>query len=129
VADANITLIRLTYDSYARRDLAAMLKLLSPEVEMRGTEDLPWGGTYVGHDGAREYFRRLNELTDANPVPEELFGAGEDVVALGRLHGTIRASGHPFDVRMVHIWTVRHGQIVRFAAYIDAPAMLAALAR
>lgn len=128
MTDANITLIRLTYDSYARRDLPVILNLLSPEIEIHQTTAIPWGGTYRGYDGAREFFRKLNEFTDASPTPDEFFAAGDEVIVIGRLRGRTRASGRSFDVRVVHIWTVRERRVVRFAAYIDTPAMLAALA-
>jgi len=128
MSDANITIIRLTYDSYARRDLAVILSLLSPEIEIHQTDAIPWGGTYRGHDGAREFFRMLNESIDASPSPDEFFAAGDEVIVIGRLRGRTRTSGRPFDARIVHVWTVQDGRVARFAAYIDTPAMLAALA-
>jgi ketosteroid isomerase-like protein len=32
-----------------------------------------------------------------------------------------------FDVPIVHIWTMREGQVIRFELYIDNATMLAAL--
>ena len=127
MSDANITLVRLTYDSYARRDLALIWKHLSPEIEIYQTPEVPWGGTYRGHDGALEFFRKLNEFTDASPTPEEYFAAGEEVVVIGHARGTVQTTGRPFDVRIVHLWTVREGLIARFAAYIDTSEVLMAL--
>ena len=127
MSDANITLVRLTYDSYARRDLALIWKHLSPEIEIYQTPEVPWGGTYRGHDGALEFFRKLNEFTDASPTPEEYFAAGEEVVVIGHARGTVQTTGRPFNVRIVHLWTVREGLIARFAAYIDTSEVLMAL--
>ncbi|HJQ30665.1 MAG TPA: nuclear transport factor 2 family protein [Pyrinomonadaceae bacterium] len=123
----NVELIRRGYEAYARRDFAAVFALLHPEVEIYQTDSLPWGGTYRGHEQAREFFRRLSEQTEGGPEPAEFLAAGDDVVATGRLRGRVRANGRPFDLAIAHLWTVREGKIVRFAAYIDTPAMLAAL--
>ena len=85
MSDANITLVRLTYDSYARRDLAMIWKHLSPQIEIYQASEVPWGGTYRGHDGALEFFRKLNAFTDASPMPEEYF-AGRPEMWLRTLH-------------------------------------------
>ena len=45
----------------------------------------------------------------------------------GRTAGTVNATGAAFDVDELHLLTVRDGRVVRFEAYIDTPAMLAAL--
>lgn len=127
MSDANITLVRLTYDSYARRDLAMIWKHLSPEIEIYQAAEVPWGGMYRGHDGALELFRKLNAFTDASPMPEEYFAAGEEVVVIGRARGTVHTTGRPFDLRIVHLWTVREGLIARFAAYIDTAGVSIAL--
>jgi hypothetical protein len=50
-------------------------------------------------------------------------------VQVGRTRGTVRANGAAFDVPEVHVWTVAGGRVRRFEAYLDTPAMLAALAR
>ena len=123
----NVELIRRGYEAYARRDFAAVFDLLHPEVEIYQTAALPWGGTYRGREQAREFFRRLGEHTEGGPEAEEFIDAGEDVLALGRLRGRVRANGRPFDLAIAHLWTVREGRVVRFAAYIDTPAMLSAL--
>lgn len=123
----NVELVRSGYRAYARRDFPGVFALLHRDVEIYQTELLPWGGTYRGHEQAREFFRRLNEHTEGQPEPAEFISAGADVVASGRLRGRARATGRAFDLSIVHLWTVREGLIVRFAAYIDTPAMLAAL--
>ena len=46
---------------------------------------------------------------------------------LGRTRGRPRRGRVAFDVAVAHVWTVRDGQISRFEAYIDTPAMREAL--
>jgi ketosteroid isomerase-like protein len=124
----NVDLVKSGYEAYARRDFAAVFSLFDPELEVVQTPLLPWGGTYRGTDGAREFFSRLAAEVDATPQPESYISAGDDVVAVGRLKGRAKRSGKPIDLAITHVWTVRDGRIVRFAAYIDTPAILEALA-
>lgn len=126
-ADQNAEIVRRAYEAYARRDTAAVIALLAPDAEIVQTDELPWGGSYRGHDGAREFFRREAELTDATPAADRIIPAGETVVAVGRLRGQARETGRAIDLAIAHVWTVRDGLVARFAAYLDTPAMLHAL--
>jgi ketosteroid isomerase-like protein len=126
-SDARLDVIRRAYAAHAAGDLATVFALLHPEVEIVQTPELPWGGCHRGHDGARRFFAALAGWVDAQPRPERWFVAGEDVVACGRLVGRARRDGRPIDLEIVHVWTVRDGQAVRFAAWIDTPAMRRAL--
>jgi ketosteroid isomerase-like protein len=120
-------LVREGYERYARGDFSGVFALLSPAIEITQTTELPWGGVHRGHDGARQFFAAINQHVEVVPEPVRIFSAGAEVVVIGRLRGTVRATGRPIDLDIVHLWTVRDQQIVRFAAYIDTPAMRAAL--
>lgn len=120
-------LIRGVYEAYARRDVAAALAHFSTEVEFVQTDLLPWGGSYQGIEGAKASLGKLLAHVDSLVEVEEVISAGDHVVVIARTRGTARASGKAFDIRAVHVWTVRDGSIRRFEAYIDTPAMLSAL--
>lgn len=120
-------LIRDVYDAYARRDLAAALSRFSPEIDFVQTDLLPWGGSYHGIEGAQASLGKLLAHVDSRVEVEEVITAGDQVVVIARTRGAARASGAAFDLRAVHVWTVVDGSIRRFEAYIDTPAMLAAL--
>jgi len=123
----NVEVVRRGYEAYARQDVAAVMALMDPDIEVVQTELLPWGGVHRGLEGARTFFRLLAEHTDAMPEPVTYIPAGNDVAVVGKLRGTARASGKRIDLDIVHVWTVRDGRLLRFAAYIDTPAMLEAL--
>jgi ketosteroid isomerase-like protein len=103
--------------------------LMAKEVEVVQSAELPWGGVYRGRDGVREFLDKLNEHLDSRLEIEGLIDAGEQVVGVGKTVGKACATGLEFDVPVVHVWTVREGQISRFEAYTDNATLLAALAR
>ncbi len=47
--------------------------------------------------------------------------------SLGRTRGKARGSGRAFEVRSVHVWTVRDSKAARFEAYADTQKMLEVL--
>jgi uncharacterized protein len=123
-----VALIRDGYEAYRHKDLPAILALFDPEIELYQSELVPWGGTYRGHAGAQAFFGKLLAHIDSDVDPDQLLHAGDHIVVIGRSRGRVRATGVPFDVPAVHVWTLRDRRAVRFEAYLDTPAMLAALA-
>ena len=123
----NLSLVREAYVAHTRGDHAAIFAFLHPEVEITQTSLLPWGGTHRGHEGARTFFQKLAEHTEAMPEPTEYIPAGDDVAVYGRLKGRARKSGRAIDLAIIHVWTLKDGKAVKFTAYIDTPAMLTAL--
>jgi uncharacterized protein len=120
-------LVRGIYDAYARRDVAAAFANFSPDITFVQTDLLPWGGEYHGVGGAQDSFQKLVAHIDSRVEVEEIVSAGDRVVVIGRTRGTVRDGGTPFDIRAVHVWQIVDGKILRFEAYIDTPAILAAL--
>ncbi len=132
MSQENLSALRTLYEAYRRKDLPAifiptLFEVFDPEIEIYQSELLPWGGRYRGHDEAGEFFGRLTRSIDSRLDTEEFVQAGDQLVVLGYSRGHVRASGRPFEVRAVHIWTMRDGKAVRFEAYIDTPKMLRAL--
>lgn len=125
--DAPLPLVRRLYAAYAAGDTATVFDLLHPEVEIVQTDALPWGGLHHGIAGAQAFFQSIWACTAAVPTPDTYIPAGDDVVVTGRLRGHARATGAAIDLAFAHVCTVRGGRLVRFAAYIDTPAMLTAL--
>jgi ketosteroid isomerase-like protein len=127
VSASNIEIVKEAYARHQRGDIAGVFVLLSPHIEIRQTTELPWGGVFRGHDGARRFFGLLMQHTAAMPQPTKIFEASEEVVVIGRLKGVAKATSSPIDLDIVHVWTVRDGLAVRFCTYIDTPQMKNAL--
>lgn len=115
------------YLAFAQRDLPKVLALCSPDVEVVQSPELPWGGTYRGHAGAKEFFGKLTRAINSTVTMERLINAGDHIVAVGWTRGTVNATGATYNVPVAHVWTVREGHATRVEFYIDHPSMLAAL--
>ncbi|MFC9693586.1 nuclear transport factor 2 family protein [Kribbella sp. NPDC056951] len=125
---SNVQLVTNLYEAYGRGDLDAIRSYLAPDVVMTQSEQLPWGGRYLGPDGFFEFLGKLNGYLDARLEVDDVFDAGDTIVEIGYTVGTVRASGARFRARESHLITLREQRIVRFQVLVDVPAMLAALA-
>jgi ketosteroid isomerase-like protein len=119
--------VRGVYEAFGRRDTGSVFGLLSREVEIVQSDELPWGGFYRGHEGARQFFGKLGAAIDSALDVERLICAGDHVAAVGWTHGTVKANGVAYRVPISHVWKVRDGLVTEVRFFIDHPAMLAAL--
>ena len=125
--DHHIDVIRRVYAAMKNGDAEVMQELFADDIHVWQSPELPWGGDYLGRDGAFTFFLKLVEHIQSQVTTESLFSAGDHVVQTGRTRGTVVANGASFDVPEVHVWELRDGRVVGFRAYIDTPAMLEAL--
>ena len=121
--------VQEVYDAFARRDLLKVFSLLSSDIEIVQSEELPWGGLYRGHDGARQFFAKLGSHINSTLDIERLIDAEDQVVAVGWTHGTVNATGANYRVPIAHVWRVRDGLVIQTQFFIDNPNMLEALHR
>lgn len=119
--------VEAVYDGFRQRDMSRIFSLLSPEIEIRQSEELPWGGHYQGHDGARAFFGKLGAHLNSTLTLERMISAGDSVVAVGWTEGTVNATGARYRVPVAHVWEVRNGLVVQVQFYINHPSMFEAL--
>ncbi len=120
--------VRAVYEAFGRGDAAAVYALFDEHVEIRQSEELPWGGAYRGREEALRFFATLLAHIETRVEVDRLIVAGDTVVENGRTCGRVRRSGPPFAIDETHVWRVRDGRVVSMHAYVDDAAMLAALA-
>lgn len=126
-ADQNLETVRALYAAYETRDVEGLLAPLHDDFEVYQSELLPWGGTYKGRDGMMEFIQSITSHIDSIVVVEELVEAGDHVIMVGRSRGTIKATGQPYEVRLVDVVRLREGKVVRLDIYLDTPAVLEAM--
>jgi uncharacterized protein len=122
-----LDVVRESYAAYERRDLAGVFAHLADDIEIAQTVQLPWGGRFIGHEGAKRFFLLLGQHLETMPEPRAWIPAGDEVAVFGRLKGRARVTGRPIDVDFVHVWTIRGQKAVRFEALVDTPALLEAM--
>ena len=125
--ERDVERIQELYRAFEKRDVLSVAQLMSPEVEIRQSEELPWGGEYKGHGGLQKFAKKLLDHVDSRVIIEQYIDAGQSVVAIGHTVGKTHSNHVEFDVPVVHVWTLKEGRVVRFEPYIDNATMLAAL--
>ncbi len=123
-----VDLVREVYTRYGGGDRAGVLALLATDVEIVQTGELPWAGQFAGHDGARRFYRLLHRHTEAKVEPLTYVSAGDVIAVAGKFRGASRASGKPFAIDVVQVWTVARGKVVRCVSFADTPMLRLALA-
>jgi ketosteroid isomerase-like protein len=119
--------VTAAYEAFGRRDIPKIFALFAPDIEIIQSEELPWGGRFQGHEGARQFFSKLTAWLNSTLEIERLISSGDHVVAVGWTTGKVNASGASYRVPVAHVWKVRDGLVAQVQFFIDNPAMLAAL--
>jgi hypothetical protein len=120
--------VRRVYEAFARGDVPGLFALFHEDGEIYQSSQVPWGGSYRGHEGLGAFLGGLAGTIRSQVETERYIADGEGhVVAVGFTRGQVVATGEPFDVPEVHLWTVADGKISRFESYIDTATMRAAL--
>jgi ketosteroid isomerase-like protein len=78
------------YRAQQKRDIRSILMLMSPDVEIMQSTDLPGGGHYLGHDGVKKFLATLAGHIDSQVHVERLIDAGEKIAVVGRTVGKTR---------------------------------------
>jgi len=126
--EPGIAVVRGFNDALARGDGAGMVDFLDPQAEWRAPESVPWGGTFRGHEGFREFLGKvLEQPAKFRREMLEYLDFGERVVVLLRQMGKPEGGETEYDVPEVHVWKVRDGKIVDFEGLFDTATVLRTL--
>jgi ketosteroid isomerase-like protein len=122
MSQENIHLIREASRAFNERDIEGMLRWVHPEVEIRnigGFEDLV-GGSFSGHAGARRFFTDWFATFKTFDLDhEKVIEAGEQIVTISRLKGTVEGSASPVELLVGIVWSFKEGKISEYAGYYD----------
>jgi ketosteroid isomerase-like protein len=124
-----VTTIESVYEAFGRGDIPYILGLLHPEVAWHTPSSVPFSkGLYRGPDEVGEFFRAMAaNVTEPGVEVDEVFPAGDRVVALIRFRGRGRGSGRPFEAAEAHLWRLSGGEVVELRSYPDSAAVLLGL--
>ncbi len=123
----SLEIIKQAYSYLNEKDIPSYFSLMSPNVELYQTEELPWGGHYRGLDESKIFLSKIFPLIDSSVEISNYIQAGDKTVAIGKTSGVAKQTGKKFSCNLAHVWTVKEQKIVRLEVYIDTDVMKAAL--
>jgi hypothetical protein len=123
----NTTTIDRIYEAFETREFLTLFDLLSPTIHIIQCDGVPWGGVFHGFEEAKVFFHKVNAHLENHVAIERVIDSGGRIAVIGRTHGTIKGTGHGFDVPIMHLWEFQNRLAVRLEIVIDVPTMRAAL--
>jgi len=130
----NLDLVRSLYAPLERGDFSLMDResewhqVFAPDFEWHTRDDLPDAGVRKGYEGTvrlrDEWVQNFDEM---HIEVDELIGAGDIVIAVARLCGCLRGSGHELDVEETQVWRMRSGRASEVRAYLTRSEALKAV--
>lgn len=123
-------IISAHYAASDRGDLAGMVADLAPDVQWTEMAGFPCAGTHVGAQAVIDkVFTVLGRDWEGYRFTlTSLLDAGSQVVGVGTYTGTYRATGRAMTARVVHVWALEAGQVVRFEQFTDTLLVAQAMA-
>jgi ketosteroid isomerase-like protein len=117
MSQENVEVVRRFYEALLRRDHAAALACLAPDVEYSVAQE---GGAAHGPEEVQAMWQRwLDDWDVSETVAEEFIDAGDHVVVTVHELARGRGSGIEIDGHYSNVLTVSSGKIVRKLEFTD----------
>jgi ketosteroid isomerase-like protein len=131
---SSANLVRSIYADWERGDTSLVDKasawrdVFEPGFEWHTRPDLPDAGVRKGYEGAVRLRDEWVETFDDFHIDlDELIDAGDHVIAVTRLCGSMRGSGHQLDVQETQVSKMRDGRVTEVRAYLTRSEALKAV--
>ncbi len=120
--EENKKIVQLLYSAFAKRDVNAIVELLSSDVEWGEPENPfnPAGGTRYGHQGFLEWVnigRQAEEILELEPL--KVLTDNDSVAVVGYTKCLAIRTGKTYESDFVHLFTLKDGLITRFQEFFD----------
>jgi ketosteroid isomerase-like protein len=111
--------VRAAYAAWNAGDMDALGALYDPDVIMRGVEDWPEPGPFVGAEAVRLQWERLRGAWDVQSVEpiSDFTHAGDRVAVRHQWHAA--GQGPAANIEQTGIFTVRKGKIIAMDFFWD----------
>jgi ketosteroid isomerase-like protein len=129
MSQENLDAFKRGVDAANRRDVAALLEGVDPEVEWHAVLPMLGGDAiYRGHEGVREFLRDMwGTFAVTRFEFPEIRDLGDQVVAVGRFCARGKGSGAETDMPFGYVVEYKQGMAVRVRAYRDPAEALEAV--
>lgn len=123
---AAVEVVRGLYEAVAAGDMETFLASLAPDVEW--IEPPAYGGVTHGREGVRDALAEImDEWDDFQVVPENVYDAGEAIVAIATEQGRYTETGVRMNAQAVHVYEVESGEVVKMENLIDVTSLRRAI--
>jgi len=111
-------------------NIEAALSIIHPECEWiyRGSDAIPFSGTYKGPQGVAEYLMKFNQACEILSFVPDITPNGDTIILTAKEHNRFRHSGEELLLEVIQIYKIKNGQIIHFQEFIDTSAMAAMFA-
>ena len=121
--------IQQAYAAFGRRDIAAILEMLTDDVDWRfhASASVPYGGRYTGKQQVQGWFSMLAESDDIQKFePREFLAGPNHVTVIGWEQVRPLPNGKVFESDWVHVFTLKGDKVSRWIGTADTAARVAA---
>lgn len=122
----NTEVVQAAYEAFGQGDIPGLLSHLDSDITWvhPDNDDIPWAGSYRGHDGVIKFFTAIGENVDFLAFEPRAFVAEEDkVVVLGYEKNRHKHTGREWETDWTHAFTLKDGKVVSFQEYTDTAAV------
>ncbi|SRR5690606_18290487 len=119
----NIDKIKAIYEAFAKGDMETILSSLDPNIVWKvvGEPELPYGGTFHGRDGAREWFKLNFDTIETTAFDiTDYIESGDWVIAKGTYGFKAKTTGKDGTGDWVMCWKFADGVPVLYENYFDS---------
>jgi uncharacterized protein len=117
----NYAAIKAHYAASDRRDIEGMMAPVTSETCWTEMAGFPYAGTYVGVAAiVTGVFKRIAEDWESfHFALDRLVDGGNTIIGIGTYSGKYRITGLPMTARVVHVWDMEDGRVVRLEQFVD----------
>jgi ketosteroid isomerase-like protein len=126
----NARRVEAAYAAISRGDTGELAILFAEDVELEiaGHPDCPMVGRWQGRDAVlAAAARNYALLDDQHPEVVSILAQGDSVALIARETGRVRATGRPYELPWLHLFTFRNGRVTRIYGFCDSHGLMQAL--
>lgn len=125
----NVQVVQQLYAAFGKRDIQTLLAAVADGVDWQllGPAKIAHAGPHHGRDQVRRFFATVAETLHVEQFePHDFIAQGDNVVALGYYAGNVKSTGRQYASEWAHVFTLRHGKVIKFREYADTANLAAA---
>jgi uncharacterized protein len=130
-ADVNIKTVMSAYEAFGRGDVAAILAMVTDDVDWAAeaaSPTAPWYGVRHGKDAVAQFFTDFGSAMEVEEFTPLTVAANEtDVLSVVRCRTRSRRTGKPAAMDLHHLFKFRDGKIAYYRGTEDTAQTEAAL--